>query len=184
MKPALRSRLLLLAVAATVLVIDQLSKAWVIAHLPEYTSVDWIPWLQPLISLTYVKNTGIAFGLFPGLGLLATVLSLVVVIGVFVFQNSIPPADVWVHLALGLVTGGALGNNVIDRPLRGFVIDFFDVNFWPFREWPVFNVADSAIVVGVTILLVDALFCEYREMRQRSGETPPCELQAEVGHDG
>jgi len=61
-----------------------------------------------------------------------------------------------------LVTGGALGN-LIDRLTHGYVVDFIDVNFWPLRQWPVFNLADSAIVVGVTILLLDAFFVGQKE---------------------
>ncbi len=163
MKAASRSLLLLLAVAALVVALDQVSKLWVVANLPEYTPVELFPWLSPLFSMTYVKNTGVAFGMFPGMGSIATVLSIGVVIAIFIFHRAIPATDTWVHLALGLVMGGAVGNNIIDRTLHGFVVDFIDVNFWPFRTWPVFNVADSAIMIGVTILLLDSLLRPYPE---------------------
>ena len=134
------------------------------ASLPAYTPVDWIPQLASLFSFTFVKNTGVAFGLFPQLGGLFTILSALVIVGILVFHRAIAGTDLWVYGGLGLVTGGALGN-LIDRLMRGFVVDFIDVNFWPLREWPVFNFADSAIVIGVAVLLLDAfLFSESEAM--------------------
>lgn len=142
-----------------VVVADQLTKAWVVANLPVHRPVDVFPWLAPILSFTSVQNTGVAFGLFPALGDLFTLLSVIVVIGILIFRRTLPSVHVWVHGALGLVVGGALGN-VIDRLLRGYVVDFLDVNFWPLETWPVFNLADSAIVVGVAILLIDSLLAE------------------------
>lgn len=162
MNVMLRSRLLLGGGAALVLALDQLSKAWVVRQLPAYTPVDWIPQLAPLFSFTFVKNTGAAFGLFPQLGSLFTISSAIVIAGILIFQHVIAGNDLWVHGALGLLTGGALGN-LIDRLTRGFVVDFIDVNFWPFREWPVFNIADSAIVVGVMFLLLEAFLLSEKE---------------------
>ena len=162
MSVTVRSRLLLWGGAALVVALDQLSKVWVVRHLPAYTPVDWFPQLASVLSFTFVKNTGVAFGLFPQLGGLFTIFSAVVIVGIFIFQRAIAGTDYWLHGALGLVTGGALGN-LIDRLARGYVVDFIDVNFWPFREWPVFNIADSAIVVGVAILLLDAFLMPERE---------------------
>lgn len=168
MSVTVRSRLLVWGGAAFVVALDQLSKAWVVRHLPAYTPVDWIPQLASLFSFTFVKNTGVAFGLFPQLGGIFTVFSAVVIAGILIFQHVIAGTDFWLHGALGLVTGGALGN-LIDRLTRGYVVDFIDVNFWPFRQWPVFNVADSAIVVGVTILLLDAFLVPEREAMTDAG---------------
>ncbi|MBN2007145.1 MAG: signal peptidase II [Anaerolineae bacterium] len=178
MKTMTRNRLLLLGGAATVLILDQLSKYWVLQNLPEYTPTDFIPWLKPILSFTYITNTGVAFGLFPQLGGIFTVVSAVVVVLVFLFQSSFKDAHTWVHLALGTVTGGALGN-LIDRLLRGFVIDFIDVNFWPFHAWPVFNVADSAILIGVTVLLLDSLLFDLETHRQKSNGATEETLNAE-----
>ncbi len=161
MTPRLRSRLLIFGGAATILIVDQLSKWWVVQTLPAYTPVDYASWLRSILSLTYVKNTGVAFGLFPQLGVVFTVLSALVVVGILFFQRTIPSEESWLHAALGLVIGGALGN-LLDRVTRGYVVDFFDVNFWPLHNWPVFNVADSAIVVGVTILLIQSFFFEVQ----------------------
>ena len=162
MNVAVRGRLLFFGGAAFVVALDQLSKAWVVRHLPAYAPVDWFPQLASLFSFTFVENTGVAFGFFPQLGGLFTVLSAVVIVGMLIFHNAIAETDLWVYAGLGLVTGGALGN-LIDRLVRGYVVDFIDVNFWPLREWPVFNIADSAIVVGVAILLLDAFLLNEEE---------------------
>jgi signal peptidase II len=159
------SHALFLGVLAGSLLIDQVSKAWVVANLDLYRPTDVIPALAPILSFTLVENTGVAFGLFPSLGSLFTWLALVVVAGILIFRHSIPASDLWVHLSLGLVTGGAVGN-VVDRLARGYVVDFIDVNFWPLATWPVFNLADSAIVVGVVVLMVDSLLVERERLPQ------------------
>ena len=156
------SRLLFFATIALILIVDQLTKVWVVAHLPLYEPRDLWQWLAPILSFTYVKNTGVAFGLFQGLGRAFALLPALVVVAVVAFRRSLPVDDLWVHLSLGLVVGGALGN-IIDRLLRGYVVDFLDVNFRPLQSWPVFNVADSAVVVGVAILLLDTFLTETEE---------------------
>ncbi|MGC9469482.1 MAG: signal peptidase II [Anaerolineae bacterium] len=153
------SHLLFYGSIATALLLDQLTKAWVVAHLPKYQPVNVVEWLAPILSFTFVQNTGVAFGLFPGLGELFLLLSIIVVLSIVVFRRSLSATDTLVHAALGLVTGGALGN-VVDRVARGYVVDFLDVNFWPLQTWPVFNLADSAIVVGVIVLFIDSLIVE------------------------
>lgn len=140
---------------ALVVVADQLSKLWVVQNLPPNQPVDLVAWLSPILSLTSITNTGIAFGLLPGSGWLFAVLALGVVVIVPFLLRTIPLSDYWVYAAMGLVEGGAIGN-LIDRIVRGHVVDFLDVNFWPLRHWPVFNLADSAVVVGVAVLLLDA----------------------------
>ncbi len=155
MKSAVRSHLLFYGGGVLVLLLDQLSKLWIVQNLPAYTPVDLIPQLTPLFSFTFVKNTGVAFGLFPKLGGVFTVFSTLVIAGILLSRRTVAGMGLWVNGALGLVTGGALGN-LLDRLTRGYVVDFLDVNFWPLHEWPVFNLADSAIVVGVAILLLDS----------------------------
>jgi len=156
------SQLIFYGMIPLILVLDQATKAWVTANLALFDPTDIFPWLAPILSFTYVRNTGVAFGLLQGLGRAYALLPVGVVIAVIYFRRSLPVVTQWVHLSLGLVVGGALGN-VIDRLLRGFVVDFLDVNFWPFRSWPVFNIADSAVVVGVVILMLDAFFTDYEE---------------------
>ena len=146
-----------------VVVLDQITKALVAANLPLMEPVDLISWMAPVFSFTFVHNTGIAFGLFPGRGHLFLVFSIVVALGAVIFRTKVVGSEWWSHLALGLVVGGALGN-IIDRLLRGYVVDFLDVNFWPFRTWPVFNLADASVVVGVGLLLLDSILLEPRRL--------------------
>ena len=141
-------------VAAVVIAADQLSKAWILGpfDLPAKVSVD----LAPLLRLTMVWNHGVSFGLLNGHGDLGRW-------GLVVFETAVAIAlAVWARrgerpilaLALGFVMGGALGN-VIDRARFGAVADFIDVTALHF-PW-VFNLADSAINIGVALLLWDAL---------------------------
>jgi signal peptidase II len=157
------SHILFYGAIVGVLLADQLTKVWVVASLPPYQPTDIFPWLAPILSFTSIRNTGVAFGLFQGLGKFFSLFSILVLIGIFVFRRTMSADELWVHLALGMVVGGALGNNIVDRLLRGYVVDFLDVNFWPLQSWPVFNLADSAIVVGVGLLLVDSFFLQTSE---------------------
>jgi signal peptidase II len=182
MKPTLRSRLLLWGSAAVVVLADQISKVWVAHTLPFGVPSNPLPWLRPILSFTYITNTGVAFGLFPQAGDFFKVLSAAVIVGIFLFQRSLPPQDWVTHLALGLQVGGALGN-LVDRFVRGSVVDFLDVNFWPFKRWAVFNLADSAIVVGVFILLLNAMWQE-RQAALASDPTPNEALSEEIASNG
>jgi signal peptidase II len=138
---------LLPGVAVLTLVIDQISKRLVMTSLRPGESWNPVAALERWVSLTYVTNTGAAFGLFPDHAVLFMIIA-VVVVTVIVFYYRHLPGDQWLlQASLGLQLGGALGN-LLDR-LRydGRVIDFID-----FKIWPVFNVADSAVFIGVVIL--------------------------------
>ena len=110
-----------------------------------------MPLLPPVLHLTYVQNTGAAFGLFKGQQLLFIGVS-VAVIAWIVWElrrgRSFGGTALW---ACGLILGGAIGN-LIDRLRLGYVIDFLDL-----RVWPVFNVGDSAITVGVALLIFHSI---------------------------
>jgi signal peptidase II len=157
MKDAGRARLLLIIAAVIVLCLDQLLKAWIAANLHEYVTVQITPWLQPILSITPIRNTGGVFGLFPQLGTIFKYLSLFVVVLLIYYQRKLPAHPYWLHLAMGAVCGGAV-SNVVDRFLRGYVLDFIDVNIWPLHNWPLFNIADSAILIGAVGILLDATF--------------------------
>jgi len=137
---------LLPAVAVLTLVVDRISKWVVMDSLKLGESWNPVAALERWVSLTYVTNTGAAFGLFPDHGVIFMVIA-VVVIAAIIFYYRYLPGDQWlVQISLGLQLGGALGN-LVDRLRYGHVIDFID-----FKVWPVFNVADSSIFVGVVIL--------------------------------
>lgn len=134
------------AVAVLTLVVDRISKWVVVDSLKLGESWNPVAALERWVSLTYVTNTGAAFGLFPDHGVIFMVIA-VVVIAAIIFYYRYLPGDQWlVQTSLGLQLGGALGN-LVDRLRYGHVIDFID-----FKVWPVFNVADSSIFVGVVIL--------------------------------
>ncbi len=138
-------------VALTTLGIDQISKAVVRAHM---VPGDSLAFIHGLINLTYIRNVGAAFGLFPGRQPIFIATSLVVLVVIAAYWRRARPTAWPVVVALGLVTGGAVGN-LIDRAWLGKVTDFFEFAFFDF---PVFNVADMAILAGVGILVAWLLF--------------------------
>ena len=159
----------LFVVALAIIALDQYTKALVRESLPLNASWMPIPWLDPFVTLTHVRNTGAAFGLFPSLGGLFRLVSLVVVVAIIFFFRRLAATSWLLCIAFGLQLGGATGN-LIDRMVLGYVTDFVDV-----RVWPIFNVADSAIVVGTVLLAYYALFVEPSAARQTEA-TPqePC----------
>jgi signal peptidase II len=151
------------AVAAGVLVADQLTKLWIRDALALY---DSIPVLDSFFHITHVRNTGGAFSFLAGASeavrvpfFLAASAIAIGVLGYFIRQ--VPAQDRLLLFALSGVLGGALGN-LIDRVTLGHVTDFLDVQFRG-HHWPAFNVADSFISVGVVILLAHSLFARARE---------------------
>jgi len=146
LRSAIRKHMFVAGVVLSTLLADQLSKQWIIAHLHFGECWNPIPFLRPLVSLTYVRNTGVAFGLFPARGDLFVGVAILAVAGILTYYVRLFLGQWVVELSLGLIVGGAMGN-LLDRLTYGHVIDFID-----FKVWPVFNVADSAIVIGMTIL--------------------------------
>jgi signal peptidase II len=136
----------ILGLAAIVFGLDQITKFLVLKYIPYGQSWEYLPWLARLFQITYIKNTGAAFGMFPQMGTILMVIAIVVVIGIILFHHHLPVNNIWVRLSLGLQLGGAMGN-LLDRIIHGFVVDFIDVGFWP-----IFNIADASIVTGVSIL--------------------------------
>jgi len=134
-------------IAATVLIADQLSKAWVLDALGTAAGASR-PVIAPWLSLTLVHNTGVAFGMFQGIPHFFTVTSVIISIAATYFYRRHLPSRSWfVQLCVGLIIGGAIGN-IIDRLRFGYVIDFVHVSWFP----GIFNVADSGITVGVIAL--------------------------------
>jgi signal peptidase II len=144
--------LLFLGVACLVLVLDRTTKYLVLRNLAPGEMWNPVSFLRPFFTITHVSNTGAAFGLFRDYGLFFAILAVVVVVGIIAFYRYLPPRQTLLRLSLGLQLGGALGN-LLDRIRLGSVVDFID-----FKIWPVFNVADMAIVAGACILAFVLLF--------------------------
>jgi signal peptidase II len=147
-------------VAAAVVILDQATKAAVLAWLPEG---GWpAEPIGGLFSLVLVHNTGVAFGLLQGYSNVLLVLALVIVAVLAVSHHRFSGHYLVIRIAVGLQIGGAIGN-IIDRVRHGHVIDFFKVGIWP-----VFNVADSAVVIGVLLLAFELWRDERARLRAGS----------------
>jgi signal peptidase II len=132
---------------------DQLSKRWVVGLLGPEPGARSLGLGAPWLSLVYTKNTGVAFGMLPELSEIFTVTSILITAGsLYVYARHLPNRRPWVQLTMGLIVGGALGN-IADRLRLGAVVDFISVGWWP-----VFNLADSAISLGVTALALYLIF--------------------------
>ena len=149
---------LVLLVALLVLVLDQASKAAVRQYLLS-SETSSIPLLGGLVHITYVENRGAAFGLLQNQSLFFIVVGILVVAGILVGHRFIPAHQTTLAICLGMQLGGASGN-LVDRLRFGQVFDFVELPYWP-----VFNVADSAIVIGVAILA-------YHLLLTSSGKQP------------
>jgi signal peptidase II len=123
-------------------VLDQVTKYLV---LDNFNLGESIPIIQNIFHLTYVQNRGAAFGILQNQLPFFIIITLAVLALLFYFYRQLPLGSSWNKIALGMALGGTIGN-FIDRVRLGFVVDFFD-----FRVWPVFNIADSAIVISVII---------------------------------
>jgi signal peptidase II len=170
----------LLGVATLTLVADWVTKTIVACNL--VLNESWQPpatFLRRVFSLTYTTNTGVAFGLFPNQGFLFIIIAFIVITAIIFYYRHLPAGYGTVRLALGLQLGGALGN-LIDRLRQGYVIDFIDLNFWPLQDWAVFNLADSAIVVGVGLLAL-AMLREDIDDKDKEAPAPESDAAGEPG---
>lgn len=143
---------LFFSLATFAVVLDQLTKAFIRHTMLPATS---IPVIEGVFHITFVRNMGAAFGLMPGRQPLFIATSLAVVLGTLGYWLVKRPRERWLVISLGLIVGGALGN-LIDRTTGpGLVTDFFDFTL---IDFPVFNIADMAIVGGVIMLVIWVLF--------------------------
>jgi len=146
-----------LLILGSVLVFDQITKVMVDHWMKLHQSIEILP---NFAHLTYIRNTGAAFGFLAGGHSLLRVLFFIVISGlaigcIFYLLRNLPVDEIATKASLSLIMGGALGN-LIDRIRLGEVIDFIDLH-WYQLHWPAFNVADSAITVGVLWLLIQML---------------------------
>jgi len=145
-------------IAGTVIVLDQITKALILMHVPLHETLSVIP---GFFNIAHIQNPGGAFGFManqgPGLrSVLFLFISTIAIGAIFFFYKTTPGSDKWITTSLSLIFGGAIGN-LIDRIRFGQVVDFLDFYIYHYH-WPSFNVADSAITIGITIFIVHMLF--------------------------
>jgi signal peptidase II len=149
-------------VAAVVVLLDQLSKLWVVATLGPDTMTNFIPIVGDTVRIAYSHNTGVAFSMFQGHPELLTIVALLILAGAVAFYaTQLPNHRTIVQLIMGLIVGGAVGN-IVDRIRLGYVVDFVQVGWFP-----IFNLADSAISVGAALLMLQFLRDELAQRRAR-----------------
>lgn len=152
----------LLTVAGLIAVADQIVKAVVVHRLDVYESIPVIP---GLFSIMHIHNPGIAFGMFQDAPAnLFTVITLISMVVVVYFYIIATPRGTLLTLGCSSILGGALGN-LVDRFRLGYVVDFINFSFWP-----AFNVADSAVTIGVALLML-SFFLEERGNRRNASDT-------------
>ena len=141
-----------LLVALWVILFDQLTKYYVVSN---FYLGESVPVIENIFHWTYILNPGAAFGMFEGSRWFFVVIAIGVLVGIWYMKDEINEGGWMMQYGAALFGGGAIGN-LIDRARSGLVIDFFD-----FRIWPVFNVADIAICVGVAMILWKVLQTEF-----------------------
>lgn len=168
--------LTLFGVAGISVALDQWTK-WLVRENIEFGG-QWLPegltWLSPYARIVYWHNSGAAFGMFQNGNLIFTILAFIVIGAIIYYYPSVEADDWTLKLAMGLQLGGAAGN-LIDRLLAGKVTDF--ISIWTF---PVFNIADASISVGVAVLLLGVWLKEREEKikaAQASAKTAPESLK-------
>lgn len=169
MTPVWRNRLIGLAIAAAIFLLDQWIKGLALGpwNLREVGKIE----LLPFFDLTWTQNFGISLGMFQATspemrwGLVGLTALIAGVVLVWLLRER----AIWDISGLALILGGALGN-IVDRYLYGYVIDYADFHIGEFRPFLVFNVADAAITVGVLIVLARALFMREKPPASQGGE--------------
>ena len=168
----LRAAWLTLLVATIVILLDQWTKELVRAKIAKLTYAVPIEALGEYFVFEHVDNYGAAFGILQNQGSLFIVIAAVVAVAILVYVRYLPMNDWIVRVLLGLQLGGAIGN-VIDRMLQGYVTDFIKMGIPGVYYWPNYNIADSAIVIGVIGLGVYIVWDDlFRQRRARNRQVP------------
>ena len=162
MNQKVKDYLVLFGVASVVIALDQWTK-WLVRENIEYGG-QWLPtgmeWLSPYARIVHWYNSGAAFGMFQNGNLVFTILAVIVICAIIYYYPMVEAEDWTLKLAMGLQLAGASGN-LIDRLMIGKVTDFISVGIFP-----VFNVADSSITVGVIVLLLGVWIKEQEEKKR------------------
>ena len=154
-----RPAVLLLATAAVIYVADQVTKALVVANMEHGERISII---GDVVQLWHLRNTGAAFSLLPGAVWLFIPITVIALGMVAYFHVQFRDRGPWIHVILGAILAGSLGN-LTDRVRLGYVTDFVSVGIGDLR-WPAFNVADPAVVIGILLLVA---YLTFRDPRRR-----------------
>lgn len=154
-------------IAAAVLILDQLTKIYVVWVMELSQS---IPVIKNVLHITYVQNRGMAFGLFANNRMLFMIPTVVLIAVIVLAIVKLKGKNKVLDTSLGLVLGGGVGN-MIDRVARGYVVDFVDFCAFDFWQW-VFNVADAAVVVGAFLFIIAVVTDKnlFPDEKKKSGE--------------
>ena len=165
MNQKVKDYLVLFGVAGTIIALDQWTK-WLVRENIEFGTQwlpEWLMWLSPYARIVHWYNSGAAFGMFQNGNMIFTILAILVIIAIIYYFPQVEAEDWTLKVAMGLQLAGAAGN-LIDRLLMGKVTDFISVG-----SFPVFNVADSSITVGVIVLLL-GVWIKERQERKKAAE--------------
>jgi len=173
LKKTVRSYFFLFGIAGVIVALDQWTKFLVRSNLG--IGEIWVPWewLAPYARIVHWYNTGVAFGMFQDANLFFSILAIIVSVGIIFFFPKVEESERVLRLALSMQLGGALGN-LLDRLYVGHVTDFISVG-----SFPVFNVADSCISIGVAVLLL-GIWIQERSERNAAVES---DMMKEIPED-
>ena len=163
LKKFLRDYLVLFLFVGLIIALDQYTKALVRANIEMGEMWAPWPWLLPYARIVNWYNTGVAFGMFQGLGSIFSIVAIIVSIAIIYYFPRVSREDWPLRLAMILQMGGALGN-LVDRVIQGHVTDFISVG-----NFAVFNIADSCITTGVIVLLIGVYIQERRNPSKKTG---------------
>ena len=158
--------LVLFGVAGVVVALDQWTK-WLVRENIEFGGMwlpSWLQWLYPYARIVHWYNSGAAFGIFQNGNLVFTILAFIVIGAIIYYFPHVESSDWTLKVAMGLQLAGASGN-LVDRLMRGKVTDFISIGVFP-----VFNIADASISVGVAVLLLGVWLNERREKREKAAK--------------
>lgn len=159
MKKYIGDYVTLLGIAGVIVALDQWTKYLVRTLIPFGKSWSPWPWLEPYVRLVHWQNTGAAFGMFQGFGMVFTVLAFLVAIAILYYYPRVPRSEWALRVAMVMQMGGAVGN-LIDRLTQGTVTDFISVG-----TFAVFNLADASISVGTAILILAVWISERKQKK-------------------
>ncbi len=165
-----------LLVAGLVVALDQAVKIWIRQNLALGDALIPFQALDGYVVIHHVNNYGAAFGILQNQGQFFVIIAGVVAIAILIYARHLPREQRFIRILLGLQLGGALGN-VVDRLYQGYVTDYIRIGIPGVYYWPNFNIADSAIVVGVIGLAGAILWQDIKAQRSAKPESPDAPVQ-------